>query len=64
MLIFAGVILSALLCVSVLAFIVPPAHKYSKDIVTKLYNPIVMLDNASVLALNKELNAYGKLCKG
>lgn len=63
MLIFAGVVLSALLCVSLLAFIVPPAHEYSKDIVTKLYDPIVMLDNVSLLALNKELNNYGKLCK-
>ena len=61
MLIFTGVILMAMLCVSVLAFIVPPAHEYSKDIVSKLYTPVIMLDSASILALNKELNTYGKL---
>ena len=64
MLIFTGIILSSLLCVSLLAFIVPPVHEYSKDIVSKLYNPVIMLDSASILALNKELNTYGKLCKG
>ena len=63
MLIFTGVILLVLLCVSVLAFIIPPTFVYNKDIVLQIHKPIAMLDIESVWAINKELNNYGKLCK-
>ena len=61
MLIFTGVILMAMLCVSLLAFIIPPSHDYSRDIVSKLHDPIAMMDAESIWAINRELKYRGML---